>query len=278
METRSRIGWTVVSLIVLLAGRAHAVDVASCGQVVPKGETGRLITDLSCSPDGAFTFDAAVTLEAGAALDLAGHLIEMGHDGYDLAAVNCLGRCAVTSSAVAAGEIVGTGSGGNSTGILVGGSGRGRIANVHVQGFSSGIIGTGSLNLSNVTVADNVGFGAHSSKTLRAIDVAATGNSIGLGATRTINAERTIANANRTGLLAHRRVRGVEIQVTGNNAAGIECWDGLSRGGVSLRDSSVTGSVIYDLLTGRLPRLINSTCGTSHKAGTGDSWGICTND
>jgi hypothetical protein len=277
MTTRSTIGWTAATFVVLLGARAYAVDVASCGQVVPKGDTGRLIADITCSPDGAFTFDAAVTLEAGATLDLAGHLIQMGHDGYDLAAVNCLGRCAVTSSTVAAGEIVGIGASGNSAGILVGGSGRGRIANVHVQGFAGGIMGSGSLNLTNVTVADNLGSGAYAGKSLRATDTSATGNSIGLGAARAITARSTTLDANRTGLLASRRVRGIDLQVTGSIAAGIECWDGVSRGNVSLRDSSVTGS-LYDLLTGRLPKLLNSTCGISHKAGTGDSWGVCTND
>src|SRR5262249_7697324 len=153
-----------------------------------------------------------------------------------------------TSSTVAAGRIVGIGATGNSVGILIGGSGRGRIANVHVEGFASGIMAGRSLNLASVTVADHLGFGAHSGRSPRAIRTSATGNEIGLGAASAITAQRTTVEANRTGLLASRLVRGQDLQVTGSIAAGIECWDGVSRGNVSLRNSSVTGS-LYDLLT-----------------------------
>ena len=64
-------------LAILVASEARGVDVTTCGQVVPAGDTGVLVADLSCAGDGTYLADVGVRLEAGARLDLAGHRLEM---------------------------------------------------------------------------------------------------------------------------------------------------------------------------------------------------------
>jgi hypothetical protein len=88
-----------ISLLLLSTQPAAALDILTCGAVVPRGEVGVLQNDLTCSGEY-----AAVSLESGASVDLNGHAIH----GPATKGVICLGtRCAVTRG-VRGGEITGT--------------------------------------------------------------------------------------------------------------------------------------------------------------------------
>ena len=188
--------------------------------------------------------------------------------------VNCDGPCRVESSSSSLGQIVGTGPVEDDTsGIWVGGGkGRGRVANVRIEGFEVGVKASALLRLDDVTLVNNVG-GAFAEKGLRAADSVAMGNGRGLESNRSIIALRTIASDNGIGLHALRRVRGVEVVVT-NNRYGIMCYDAGNRGLIVLRDSTVTGSSTTTSFR-RRPRLANSTCGTARGPGP---WGVCSGD
>lgn len=279
MKIRQTIGSLAVAAVLLLASRAQGVDVTACGQVIPAHSTGVLLADLICPASDPLTFDAGVILQTGATLDLAGHRLEMGDDGGNLAGVDCHGRCTVTSS-VAGGAVVGNATAnGTATGILVDG-GSGRVSNLRVERFTQGVVGSGrSLLLRNLELIDNSTYGAAAlAGSIRVSDSVASGNQIAFAAGKQITALRSSATGNRTGLLAQVAVRATDTQLTGNSVVGIDCWNGARLGSVALRDSTVTDNGIYDILSGRLPRLFGSTCGVSHAAGTGDSWGVCTDD
>jgi len=70
-------------ILLLCGGRAQALDITSCGQTVPAGETGVLVGDLQCDPA-----TRGVTLQYAATLDLNGHAL-VAPDGW---AVWCNGR------------------------------------------------------------------------------------------------------------------------------------------------------------------------------------------
>ena len=81
----TRIG--IVVAVALAASRAAAVDVSSCGQAVPDGETGVLQADLDCSAD------PAVTLGNRSTLDMNGHAIVARHIGVSCGSDSAFARC-----------------------------------------------------------------------------------------------------------------------------------------------------------------------------------------
>lgn len=276
MKNRRAVGTLATVALSLLSSQALGVDVTTCGQVVAARGRAALVADLVCPASGG----SAVILEKGASLDLAGHRLEISHDGSDVAAVSCSAACSVTSSA-AGGAIVGTGADvGDSIGILVANGGRGRVANVRIEHFSRGVICTGkSLILSGVELTDNPSSGAFvTGGSLRVADSTASGNGIAFAAFKRLTARRTQATGNRTGLYAQIAVHATETTLTGNSVVGIYSWNGARAGSVTLRDSSATANGLFDILSGRMPRLFDSTCGVSHKAGTAESWSVCTAD
>lgn len=276
MKNRLAVGTLAAVALSLLSSQALGVDVTTCGQVVAARGQAMLVADLVCPASGG----PAVILEKGARLDLAGHRLEITHDGSEVAAVSCSAACSVTSSAPG-GAIVGTGPEvGDSVGVLIANGGQGRVANVRIEHFSRGVICTGmSLVLSGVELVDNVSSGAFvTGGSLRVSDSTASGNGLAFAAFKRLTARRTQATGNRTGLYAQIAVHATDTTLTGNSVVGIDSWNGERAGSVTLRDSTATSNGLYDILAGRMPRLLDSTCGVSHKAGSGESWGVCTAD
>src|SRR5262249_8504299 len=75
-------------LFVLAATRAAAVDVTTCGQVIPPHEAGVLVADLDCSGQPARS--DGVVLGTQSSLDLQGHsLVGPPHDMGPGSAVRC---------------------------------------------------------------------------------------------------------------------------------------------------------------------------------------------
>lgn len=198
---------------------AYAVDITTCGQVVNERETGVLQTDLvDCS--------TGVTLEARATLMLNGHSISGAYIG-----VECRG---------AKWAILGPGS---------------------IVGGHDGILYTfpgalhPKLTLRDLVIDDNddVAVAAEGGGRIVADGVEASGNAMGLAASR---------------------ITGRNLSVTGNGGFG------LYSDRLLLRDSTVTGNNGapggVDISVYRKPRVSNSTCGLS--AGPNGPWGICAGD
>jgi hypothetical protein len=238
------IGIAAMGGIVLGALPARAqVSITECGQTVPERETGILSTDLVC-PGGVGTF--GVALENRATLDLAGHTLAEGTTG-----VRCLGRrCAVTSTADG-----------------------GAIRDMETAGIAV-VDEHGKLNVSNVTLADdlyalltNFEFGK-----ITGSDLTITGSGIGMQASK-IQLDGLDASANFKVSQARKTSLSNSTITASEDTA-------LSGTKVSLVSSSVTGSGSgSDLLVDRKPKLVDSTCGTSHKLSNPvETWGVCTND
>lgn len=118
-----------------------------------------------------------------------------------------------------------------------------------VGGTGAAVLG-GKVRITNTTIRDsnNAVFG----KKVMLTDCSIVDNTIGLEANGTVILLRSaVTNSTRWG-----------IQATG----------------VSLHDSSVSGSGQVDLLTKHRPRLMNSTCGTSAKPASPGTWGVCSLD
>ena len=269
-----------------IACPAGAVDITGCGQTVPEGQVGRLLSDLVCSPTDVFTFDFGVMVEPGATLDLGGHSITMNHDGGNLAAIVCNDGCVVMSPAGTA-DITGLGPRFSFTaGVQMGR--RSRVSEVHVRGFSYGIA-TGAdgsrIFLTNVTATDNEGFGIGIADHLVARNVNASHNGGGIGIDRSIVGADITANDNTyLGIDAGSRIRARNVTITGNGECGIDASAGKNgrTGSISLLDSNVTGNGTADLISGHRPLLRSTACGASeHRDADGVSfgtWGVCSLD
>jgi hypothetical protein len=268
-----------LSVIVLLAGEAAALDVTTCGQAVPPREHAVVQGDLVCSSS------PAVELGSGAELDLNGHSISG-------AGVQCLSGCDITSSS-GIGLIAGTA--GVGTGVTLT---HGSIENVQVQGFGIGIFFERRLLANNVMVSNNPTFGIRSFKgRLIANDLTVELNGSGIEVGRgKIKAENLVASNNTVAGVFSKRTVGTNISADGNGQWGITAAKGIriqggtangngvagvaSNGALRLLDFSATGNGTADVASKRKPRLKNTTCGTSRKIGApleilSESWNAC---
>jgi len=176
----------LIAVMIVLPFRAIAFDVTTCGQTVPPGEVGVLQTDLAGCDDGVFLANRAV-------LEMAGHAISASHLG-----VQCIDeRCAVHGPGDISGAVVGI-WGFYPTGRVdvsdvdihdtpyagIENARRGTLANVTVRraGFgaidpeySAGIY-VDRLKGTNVTTADNAGYGVLGGTTVKVTVLTATGN------------------------------------------------------------------------------------------------------
>jgi hypothetical protein len=263
-----------VAALVFVPFGADAVDVTTCGQIVPRGQVGVLTGDLNC------TTRFGVQLEERATLDLAGHTLSVTDDGQLPLniAVFCAsgpdlihGSCRVLSSAATPGVVAGDGA--VYSGIL---GKRVRVENVDVDGFATyGIIGSHKTQLSGVSVSGVGDVGVVSTKKIKASEVTVQGNGQGIFAP-VVRLENVSVNANDSFGISGLRVIGKEIEVTGNTP-GI-----LARRALRLRLSNVTGNTI-DLLSSRRPSLRDTTCDVSRKIAddgsvSTESWGVCAGD
>ena len=264
----------VISLVLLLASLAHAVDVTSCGQEVRDGDVGVLQADLVCPTDLVGPPYVGVQLDQDAVLQMNGHSIT----GQQLG-VFCFRDCTI----VGPGEITGATSQaiGGGSGIHVTAS----DLDIHDNGGIADVAGS-RLTVTNVVARRN-GYGIRAQQ-LRATNLSIadnTGDAI-LVQKRFVGSDVTITGGGEGGVTALSGVRATRLAITGTPGVGL-----FSRGSVVLRDSSVTGSVYLglDVLTRRLPRLLGtSTCGGSARLlpdpgnpggfVIGPSWGVCAND
>jgi len=228
---------------IALAGTATAVDITTCGALVPEGETGVLQADLSGCADG-------VTLAQDATLQMNGHAIL----NSSAVGVHCTaGRCRVTGP----GEI-----GGADFGIRLDGGTPGRHAlyiddvDVHDSG-SFGIYAFARIIATNLSVRGTIAntFGVYAAD-LRGTGISVTDNRRQRDRGRE---ERPCHRADR-----HRERRGRADRSRTNQALRLD----------------LTGNGDIDVLSPHRPRLRNTVC--DHSGGREDSyelnWGICTSD
>jgi hypothetical protein len=304
---RRPISVLALSLIALLAGalRVDATDVTSCGQTIAALDTGILQTDLDCSGS-----QFGVRLLAGATLDLNGHAVR----GGDVTEATVLGighedgtgRARFTI--VGPGEISGTGHEYPTFGTwgciqvndglarVSGGTGR-----IDVHGCIYGVLGSAGespngrarVTLEHVDFHD-LTFDAAAVGKLSATDVTASDNGgQGLGAERKTVVADVVANNNVRGhgVFSGGVLKGTNVSTSGN-ITGVEAWGtlalvnasssgnqyfGVTGKRVKLTNSIITGNGIADIASRSLPRLVDTTCGTSMDFNS-NSWGVCEND
>ena len=245
----------MVFFFVLVPFAAHALDVDHCGQIVPDGETGDLVGDLTCTAgqDG-------IALGDQATLRFAGHVLS--GSGGSTAVVCTTNRCTVLGPGeIVGGEwngIVGNGAKGgrailqglriHGTTAAISGFAKGRLTVADVR---TGLTAMGRAELTDFTAHDNGNYGAHASSTLVGTNVV------------------TIDNGG-DGLSAGKlKLSG--LTATGNATTGINATHAV------VRDGTLTGNGV-DVYTVYRPRLVDSTCGTSQQAGTSNTWSVCTSD
>jgi hypothetical protein len=292
--------------LLLLATPVFAVDIVTCGQIVPPSETGVLVADLDCS---ASAEPFSVTLRSEAILDLNGHTLTgppAGEDSSSAAAVRCDPAeetcvssrcvnycvdsnkpCTVTSS-TGMGTIVG------STGIV---ADRSLVAgNLHVTAANTGII----LGYRGRLRATNLLLDGDASVSIRAVplslcadvykggklaleNVTVSGGGVMVAYQGKITARDLLIQDNATGGISTERLTLTRATVRDNGGIGVLADR------MRLSDSEVTGNLYLgspmDVATGgggQMPSLRDTTCDRSGKfnynfdyAGT---WGICAGD
>src|SRR5215470_1530656 len=78
-------GAVTVLMAIVASGSASAMDVSTCGQFVPTGESAVLTTDLACAQTATFPFSAqGLVLDGGASVDLNGHSITGDDSGIGI--------------------------------------------------------------------------------------------------------------------------------------------------------------------------------------------------
>jgi hypothetical protein len=267
-----------LSLAVLaLATSAPALDITTPDQTVLRGDPGVLGADLVCSPPR-----VGIHLENGAALHLNGHVL----DGCTVAAASPSQTAPQRITVYGPGTI-------RNAGISLR-AGRLRVRDVVIENAPTwAIIGSGDS--------------ADGPSSVAAVDVTVTGSGFaGIQATKVI-ARGVTSTGNGTvgppgqGIIAWAGLKGRNVTVTDNAAEGIfVSWGPLRvRGAVvtgnagsgvvgdpsiKISHSTVTGNntggdpFAADVVSQVLPKLKNSTCGTSLDAQLQQPWGICTDD
>jgi hypothetical protein len=251
LPTVSRV--IVVALVMLVLQRpAHALDLATCGQVIAAGEVGVLRADLSGC-------DYGVALGDHAVLEMAGHSIAANNLGVLCSAP----RCTVRGPGDISGGQVGI-WGYYPTGNV-------EVSDVDIHDSNlSGIENARRARVTNVSVR-RVGFGALNPE-----------YSAGIYVDKLRGTNVTAADNAGYGVLGGTSAKLTALTATGNGNAGI-----AGQGHTLLRDSVVTGNDGYergiDLVAYRRPRVIDTTCGLSSSPGPtaeepGPPWGVCTGD
>jgi len=280
--------------LALSAGRATALDVSTCGTVVPAGNTGVLQADLDCTGTG--FDDPAVQLGSGAILEMNGHRIdhpEVPGDLYGFG-VRCPGgKCTIQGP----GEI---------TGDLVGIEGPKLVVNDLM--IHDTVLGIAALR---VTLDPDGGVVAVKYGDLLATNVTVIANGSGILARSVRASGITVSQSEQFGIQA-KKVRGTMITANDNGWVGIateQCnVDGLTatgngafaalfgggvevyRGTARLRNATLTGNLTFvdgalvngDIVAVRTPRLENVVCDHSVRivqlGQSAGSLGVCSGD
>ena len=273
----------IVAAIALLlsSSTTHAFDVFTCGLVVPAGEVGHLVSDLSCPG----SLEAGVYLEHGASLSLDGHsLLGDGNGEYGVA---CVTTCTVTGP----GEVgffdsclttLGNGRMMTVEDVDVHHCDRGisapkiRAIDVDAHHHAEWAFSVGyDMKGTRVTADDNGLHGVYGRKVVLQdsamrrngshaayIDLSFKGTNV------------TLEDNVGVGVIADK-IKATGLTATGNHG-GVLAYPSLS-----LRDSTLVGNTGFDLGSERTPRLKNVTCDKSLQAPgaiDGPSWGVCAQD
>ena len=275
MRRSSWTGYLSSVAVLLTATRADAiVNVTTCDQLVPRGETAVLQNDLSCDSQ------YGIQLDTGATLDLQDHTLSFQFNPAwpSAAAVYCATAGEKKHSSC---RVIGTPGG---TGAVVG-DGDVRF----------GIFGD-KVEVQNVSVAAFGDWGIYGDKRAILVDVAiADVDGCAIKSERKVAAERLSVAGRGDGICAGKRVTGIDLAVNGQSGVGIRASssvriDGLSSSGnavgiesrgVRLERSLLSGNAL-DIASGRSPRLETSVCETSRKLVDGSitaaTWGVCSAD
>ena len=219
----------VTGLVLLLVGTvpglARGGDIATCATTVPTGQEGRLVADLDCAGS------PGIQLDDDATLDMNGHAIATGGAW----AVYCFGDCTI----VGPGRISGA-----TDYALWGYRGRASISNVDFEASRFHIdLPLHKVALTNVTATNGGHLGgsfAIRAGRLVARNVVVTGNlGAGILASGPIRGEDVMASNNGdVAISSLRSIRIDRLTATDNQGTGL-----ISGGGVSLRDSRLTGNL-----------------------------------
>lgn len=239
---------TMLLLVVVCLGlggiSAAALDVTSCGEIVPAGQAARLAADLDC-PSG-----AGIVLGDRARLYLDGHVLSGSPDSSN---VVCQGpKCKI----VGPGEIVG----GN---YAVTGEGEVLVSEATIRDqIRGGIDGIASVRVRRVTMT-GIGFGHPSPSSS---EVIRSGRLRG----------PYLEARNNAGGISSTEYRLRHATITDNGGIGIG-GPGFGR----LSRSTVTGNlggalgVPIDVFGIQPPKLYNTVCDHSYNANNGGDFGIC---
>jgi hypothetical protein len=259
-----------------LVSRASAatMDVTSCPASVPAGVTGVVQADLDCT--GA-TGTGYITLARSAVLDVNGHTLTFNPGDPALSLVLCDSNCGVRGPGTLTASSLGWAS------IWVGGAGLVRIQDLTIEGMGNGIVDIdGRVIVTNTSIsALQWGIAGAKKAALDGVTVAVTspgGYCIGATAERrsVVVGQNVTLTSCVDGIWASGKVRLTGLTATNNSGIGV-----YSAKRLVLKSSTVTGSGVVDLLSGRRPVLLDTTCGTS-RMDTYDpvppTWGVCADD
>jgi hypothetical protein len=249
----------VVGMLAVLP--AHAVDVTSCGQVVPAGEVGNLVADLDCAGT-----PVAVVLARNAGLEMGGFRLSGGFPGGNGVACEA-GACLVNGPGRISGFDFGVTT-------MSGSARRLSVSGVDFDGNSWGIRheGRGLTSVTDVTIRDCLNGAGVLVWRLRATNVRVERCINGFSVVTSVKGENVAATDNGNAGIA----AGGQAALRGVTARGNQI--GINARLMRLTDSDSTGNPFADLLSGGRPRLTNTTCGTSRNYNTGDTFGICQDD
>lgn len=241
----------VMLVLSTMLGPAHAIDITTCGTLVPEGDVGVLQSDLDCG-----ALPVGVRLARGARLQLNGHVLRGAVRG--VLADFARGRAWI--------------------------DGPGTVTEAEVGIDTSTVTARGvELRLTDVALNGNgIGVFAHR---LRLTRVDAQGNLHGITANYRVKGDDVVASNNsRFGVWSSAgTIRLRRLSATDNGWFGVIATQG---GRVVLVDSTVTGNAAaygaIDISSSRRPSLTHVACGRSSDSISvfipGMSWGVCAGD
>lgn len=268
--------------LLLSTSVSHAFDVSTCGLVVPAGEVGHLVGDLSCPG----TVEAGVTLEKGASLSLDGHSL-LG-DGGGRFGVACVGRCTVTGP----GEV-----GFFDSCLIAFTNGKLTVRDLDVHHCTRGINAYKVLAIDvdahhhaewafivgydmkgrGVTADDNGLHGVYGRKVVLEDSAMRRNGSHAVSVDISFRGTNVTFEDNVGAGVIGDKIKASGLNATGNGAGGVLA----SPSSLALRDSTLVGNAGFDVGSERPPRLKDTTCDKSFKAPGavgGPSWGVCAQD
>jgi len=279
-------------LIAILRGGVAAADVVpltTCGETVTDAV---LTADLDCSAAAGF----AVTIADGGSLDLAGHRLTGtptdGSAGPDFSnyafggAIECKGGCTISGGG---GAIVSpTGMPARtewSTGVYGYRDFRRTtsarkvttIRDVEISGWTGLAVIAKTIEMTNCTVTGNQ-WGVAADRKLVMDTCNVTNNANSVSALRGVISNSNLID-NRIGLVV-----GITVSLANSVISG-SLGEGVLIGRLLATGSTITGNCVApsftpcaDIRTNKRPRLRDSSCGTSVRLDTTDSWGKCSLD